>query len=100
MNEMLTKLIFEALVQSTMTPDRLIIEHIMLISVLHANVDSEVGSQFLLTLVKRIYETIDVELLIVENKELDNLILMLSHLYNFKVSIKHLFLNSNINKLI
>lgn len=86
MNEMLTKLIFEALVLPTMTPDRLIIEHMMLVAVLHANVGSEVGSQFLLTLVKQIHESL-AQSLKVENKELDNSILMLSHLYNFKVSV-------------
>lgn len=85
MNEMLTNLIIEALVLPTMTPNRLIIEHMMLIAVLHANVGSEVGSHFLLTIVRRIYQSLD-SLLKVENKELDNLILMLSHLYNFKVS--------------
>lgn len=84
MNEMLSKLIMEAIVAPIMTPDRLIMEHMMLIAVLHANVGSEVGAQFLLTLVKKIEAKLNSPQE-VENKELDNLILMFSHLYNFKI---------------
>ncbi|XP_033227249.1 nucleolar MIF4G domain-containing protein 1 [Belonocnema kinseyi] len=84
MNEMLSKLMMEAIVAPIMTPDRLIMEHMMLIAVLHANVGSEVGAQFLLNLVKKIEEKLNSPQE-VENKELDNLILMFSHLYNFKI---------------
>ena len=84
MNEMLSKLLMEALVAPVMTPERLIMEHMMLIAVLHANVGTEVGAQFLLALVKNIDQKLESPQE-VENKELDNLILMISHLYNFKV---------------
>jgi nucleolar MIF4G domain-containing protein 1 len=43
MNESLTDLLFESLVAEVITPERLIMEHAMLISVLHANVGTEVG---------------------------------------------------------
>lgn len=43
MNESLTQLILEMLLSSIMTPERLLMEHVLLIAVLHANVGTEVG---------------------------------------------------------
>jgi len=43
MNNTLTSLTLEALVSPVLTPDRLVMEHCLLISLLHANVGSEVG---------------------------------------------------------
>lgn len=43
MSETLTGLIVESLVSEVITPERLLIEHVMLIIVLHANVGTEVG---------------------------------------------------------
>lgn len=43
MNETLLNLYMEALVSSVLTPERLVMEHMLLIAVLHANVGSEVG---------------------------------------------------------
>jgi nucleolar MIF4G domain-containing protein 1 len=43
MNESLTDLLFESLVAQVVTPERLIMEHAMLVAVLHANVGTEVG---------------------------------------------------------
>lgn len=43
MNDTLTKLIFESLIQPILVPDRLIVEHTMLMAALHANVGTEVG---------------------------------------------------------
>lgn len=43
MNETLTNLMLESLVSEVITPERLLIEHILLISILHANVGTEVG---------------------------------------------------------
>ncbi|XP_008553465.1 nucleolar MIF4G domain-containing protein 1 homolog [Microplitis demolitor] len=84
MNEMLSRLMTESLVSPVLTPDRLVAEHMMLIAILHANVGTEVGAHFLLSLVKKINEMLD-EPQDVLNKSLDNFILMLAHLYNFKV---------------
>lgn len=84
MNEMLSKLMIEALVAPVLTPDRLVSEHIMLIAILHANVGVEVGAHFLLKLVKMCDEMLK-QSCDIENKQLDNLILMISHLYNFKI---------------
>lgn len=43
MNETLTNLILESVVSPVMTPERLLLEHVMLITILHANVGTEVG---------------------------------------------------------
>ncbi|XP_054007789.1 nucleolar MIF4G domain-containing protein 1 homolog [Hylaeus anthracinus] len=97
MNHMLLNLTFEALVGRILTPDRLICEHMMLIAILHANVGVEVGAHFLEKLVKKFVETMEATQ-DVENKELDNVILMIAHLYNFKV-YGHKLLYQILNKL-
>lgn len=43
MNDSLTNLMFESLISEVITPERLLIEHILLVSILHANVGTEVG---------------------------------------------------------
>lgn len=43
MNESLMDLLYESLVSQVITPERLIMEHAMLVAVLHANVGTEVG---------------------------------------------------------
>lgn len=84
MNVLLSKLMIESIVAPVLTPDRLICEHMMLIAILHANVGTEVGAHFLLTVVRKLHQTLE-ESHCIENKELDNIILIISHLYNFKV---------------
>jgi len=84
MNVMLSKLMMESIITPILTPDRLICEHMMLIAILHANVGTEVGAHFLLTIVKKLHHMLE-ESHCIENKALDNIILMISHLYNFKV---------------
>lgn len=86
MNNVLSELTLESLLSPVITPDRLICEHTMLIAILHANVGIEVGATFLEKLVKRFVAKTE-EPQDVENKELDNIVLMISHLYNFKVHI-------------
>lgn len=84
MNHMLSNLVFEALISHVIIPDRLICEHMILVTILHANVGAEIGAHFLEKLVKQFIEMMEVAQ-DVENKNLDNVILMISHLYNFKV---------------
>lgn len=43
MSETLTSLIITSLIDTVSTPERLLIEHILLIAILHANVGTEVG---------------------------------------------------------
>lgn len=84
MNNVLSELVIESLVSHVLTPDRLISEHMMLIAILHANIGIEVGANFLEKLIKQFVEMME-KLQDVANKELDNIVLMISHLYNFKV---------------
>ncbi|XP_012175846.2 nucleolar MIF4G domain-containing protein 1 homolog [Bombus terrestris] len=84
MNNVLSELVIESLVSHVLTPDRLISEHMMLIAILHANIGIEVGANFLEKLIKQFVEMME-KLQDVANKELDNVVLMISHLYNFKV---------------
>jgi len=51
MNEALTDLLFESLVAHVLTPERLVMEHAMLVAVLHANVGTEVGEYLTLATV-------------------------------------------------
>ncbi|XP_015186213.1 PREDICTED: nucleolar MIF4G domain-containing protein 1 homolog [Polistes dominula] len=97
MNTILSELIMQALISPILTPDRLICEHMMLITILHANVGTEVGAHFLLTFVKKFDEMLSAPHT-VEDKRLDNLILLLSHLYNFKV-YSHQLLYQILNKI-
>ncbi|XP_025829222.1 nucleolar MIF4G domain-containing protein 1 homolog [Agrilus planipennis] len=84
MNHTLTNLIFEALLSPVLTPERFVIEHIMLITILHANIGVEVGAHFLQCLVKKFDEVYDADEP-ADNKILENIVQTLSHLYNFRV---------------
>lgn len=83
MNDTLTNLMMESLVTNVVTPERLLMEHVMLISILHANVGSEIGAHFLQTTIKKFHNHLNEN---VENKSLDNVVNILAQLYNF-----HLF---------
>lgn len=43
MNETLTNLLLDSLVSAVLTPERLLLEHVMLVAILHANVGTEIG---------------------------------------------------------
>ncbi|XP_049540266.1 nucleolar MIF4G domain-containing protein 1 homolog [Anopheles darlingi] len=86
MNSTLTSLLLEVLVAPTLIPERMVLEHMLLVAILHANVGSEVGSHFLETVVERflaLLQTIATE----ENeaKQLDNCVQILCHLYTFDI---------------
>lgn len=97
MNLVLSELTMESLITNVITPNRLICEHMMLIAILHANVGIEVGANFLEKLIKKFVEIME-KPQDIENKELDNIILMISHLYNFKV-YGHQLIYQILNKL-
>ncbi|XP_018561750.1 nucleolar MIF4G domain-containing protein 1 homolog [Anoplophora glabripennis] len=84
MSETLTNLMMESLVSEVITPERLLIEHVVLIIVLHANVGTEVGAHFLQSVVKKFEEFVNANH-DVENKKLDNIVNIISQLYNFKL---------------
>uniref|UniRef100_A0A146LKF4 Nucleolar MIF4G domain-containing protein 1 n=1 Tax=Lygus hesperus TaxID=30085 RepID=A0A146LKF4_LYGHE len=84
MNNTLLKQFLDSLISPVHTPERLVMEHAMLIAVLHANVGSEVGAFFLQHLGKK-FQELHSSPKEIENKELDNLILLLCHMYTFKI---------------
>ncbi|XP_043101737.1 nucleolar MIF4G domain-containing protein 1 [Puntigrus tetrazona] len=83
MNETLTDVLLAACVTPALMPERLLMEHILLVSVLHYSVGLEVGAHFLETVVRRFDKTYSQ--LDATDKECDNLVSMLAHLYNFHV---------------
>ncbi|XP_034057112.1 nucleolar MIF4G domain-containing protein 1 [Gymnodraco acuticeps] len=82
MTDMLTEVLLSACVSSALMPDRLLMEHVLLISILHHAVGLEVGAHFLETVVRQFDEVYKNPS---ETKECDNLISIICHLYNFQV---------------
>lgn len=82
MNDTLTELLLAACVTPTLMPDRLLMEHILLVSILHHAVGLEVGAHFLETVVRKFDEHYKNPS---GGKECDNLIAIVAHLYNFQV---------------
>ncbi|KAH9640329.1 hypothetical protein HF086_001681 [Spodoptera exigua] len=83
-NTALTQLWLDATVSPAATPDRMLAEHAALVSVLHANVGSEIGAHFLQELSKRFDDMMQTPQP-VSDKTLDNLVACLAHLYSFKI---------------
>ncbi|KAH0520311.1 Nucleolar MIF4G domain-containing protein 1 [Microtus ochrogaster] len=82
MNDTLTATLMDACVTASAMPSRLMMEHVLLVSILHHTVGIEVGACFLEAVVKKfddVYKDGG------EGKELDNLFTMIAHLYNFHV---------------
>lgn len=84
MNETMLNLYLESLITFAPTPERLIMEHAMLIAILQANVGTEIGAFFLQNLGKK-FDELHSQRQEIENKKLDNLLLLLCHLYTFKI---------------
>lgn len=87
MNTTLTTLICDALISQVLAPERMVMEHALLIAALHANVGTEVGANLLETCVDRFHNMIEngIEQYDVEDKTLDNVIFLMCHMYTFKV---------------
>uniref|UniRef100_A0A8C1BV73 Nucleolar MIF4G domain-containing protein 1 n=1 Tax=Cyprinus carpio carpio TaxID=630221 RepID=A0A8C1BV73_CYPCA len=83
MNETLTDILLAACVTPALMPERLLMEHILLVSVLHHSVGLEVGAHFLETVVRQFDKTYSQ--LDATDKECDNLVSIIAHLYNFHV---------------
>ncbi|CAH1116121.1 unnamed protein product [Phaedon cochleariae] len=84
MNDTLTNLIMESLVSEVLTPERLLIEHVVLLTILHANVGTEVGAHFLQHVIRQFDQCLSANEE-VENKTLDNIVRIVAQLYNFKL---------------
>ncbi|KAF5893791.1 nucleolar MIF4G domain-containing protein 1, partial [Clarias magur] len=83
MNDALTEVLMAACVTPALMPDRLLMEHMLLVGVLHHTVGLEVGAHFLETVVRRFDKTWRDSSTV--GKESSNLASMLAHLYNFQV---------------
>ncbi|KAM9386976.1 nucleolar MIF4G domain-containing protein 1 [Phaethornis superciliosus] len=82
MNETLTDILMNACVTAVAMPAKLMMEHILLVSILHHNVGIEVGAHFLEAVVKKFDELSKSD---DEGKECENLLALIAHLYNFHV---------------
>ncbi|XP_071590847.1 nucleolar MIF4G domain-containing protein 1 [Heliangelus exortis] len=82
MNETLTEVLMNACVTAVAMPAKLMMEHILLVSILHHNVGIEVGAHFLEAVVKKFDEVSKSD---AEGKECENLLALIAHLYNFHV---------------
>ncbi|XP_017328525.2 nucleolar MIF4G domain-containing protein 1 [Ictalurus punctatus] len=83
MNDALTEVLISACVTPALMTDRLLMEHMLLVSVLHHTVGLEVGAHFLETVVRRFDETLRDGSS--TGKESSNLASMMAHMYNFQV---------------
>ncbi|XP_006887718.1 PREDICTED: nucleolar MIF4G domain-containing protein 1 [Elephantulus edwardii] len=96
MNDTLTGMLMSACVTATVMPSRLMMEHVLLVSILHHTVGIEVGAHFLEAVVRKfddVYKTGS------EGKECDNLFTILAHLYNFHV-VQSLLIFDILKKLV
>ncbi|XP_010137022.1 PREDICTED: nucleolar MIF4G domain-containing protein 1, partial [Buceros rhinoceros silvestris] len=82
MNETLTDILMNACVTAVAMPARLLMEHVLLVSILHHNVGIEVGAHFLEAVVRKFDELCKSD---AEGKECENLLALIAHLYNFHV---------------
>ncbi|NXF00615.1 NOM1 protein, partial [Smithornis capensis] len=82
MNDTLTDILLNACVTAVAMPARLMMEHVLLVSILHHNVGIEVGAHFLEAVVKKFDELCKSD---AEGKECENLLALIAHLYNFHV---------------
>ncbi|OWF40014.1 nucleolar MIF4G domain-containing protein 1-like [Mizuhopecten yessoensis] len=85
MNETLAEIILDACVSVVITPERLAMELMMLLAILHGNVGMEVGATFTQTLAERFSSCCSQSDRYGEGKEVDNIVLLFSYLYNFKI---------------
>ncbi|XP_033762079.1 nucleolar MIF4G domain-containing protein 1-like isoform X2 [Pecten maximus] len=85
MNETLAGIILDACVSVVITPERLAMELMMLLAILHGNVGTEVGATFTQTLAERFSSCCSKSEQYGEGKEADNMVLLFSYLYNFKI---------------
>ena len=84
-NQTITDLAISALVAPTLTPNRLVMEHVMLLAILHANVGTEVGAHFLQNIVRQFSTTYVNAGETEELKEAHNLLLIISYVFSFKM---------------
>merc|ERR1719158_515663 len=85
-NMTMTDLLMSSLVTTVNTPIRLVMEHVMLLAILHANVGTEVGANVLQVMTKTFSSKhSSPEDVLIEDKTIDNLTLIICYLYSFKI---------------
>ncbi|XP_025147728.3 nucleolar MIF4G domain-containing protein 1 isoform X1 [Bubalus bubalis] len=96
MNTTLTAVVLSACAPDTAMPARLLMEHVLLVSVLHRTVGLEVGAHFLEAVVRRFDDAYKRGR---DGKECDNLFAIIAHLYNFHV-VQSLLIFDVLRKLV
>lgn len=98
-NSTLTNVILESLISNTLAVERLVLEQMLLIATLHANIGSEIGAFFLQIVVERFDSLMtNVDSQHIGNKELDNVIFIICHLYTYRL-FKHSLIYELLNRL-
>ena len=82
------------IISNNLTPIRLIVEHSALVSILSSQIGIELGANLLQNICFKINESLNTNSHVqIENKTLDNLILLLCNIYNFKLFSSNLIMN-------
>nr|XP_022293995.1 nucleolar MIF4G domain-containing protein 1-like isoform X1 [Crassostrea virginica] len=82
--EALSAIVIDACVSVSMTPERLAMEMMLLITILHGNIGTEVGAMFLQSLAQK-YKSVRNHGNRLEDKSMDNAVMLFAYLYSFKV---------------
>ncbi|TMW51687.1 hypothetical protein DOY81_003233 [Sarcophaga bullata] len=99
MNETLNKLLQEALISKVLTNERMVQEHMVLLAYLHAHVGSEIGAHFLQMFIEQFDNLLkNLQQIEQEDKRLNNVVLVLSYMYVFKI-FEHRLLLEIIDRL-
>ncbi|KAL5483805.1 hypothetical protein EMCRGX_G020220 [Ephydatia muelleri] len=85
MNTVVTEVLLKACVTPAMLSDRFMLEHCMLLTLLHCHMGSEVGAYFVQALAKKLDELLKMPPNYGAGKECNCAIALFAHLYNFKV---------------
>ncbi|KAK7087012.1 Nucleolar MIF4G domain-containing protein 1 [Halocaridina rubra] len=86
-NECLSQLYMESIVAPSLTPERLVQEHALLVAVLSANVGNQVGAHLLTEFVLKLCDEMETKSSNedVGCKKQDNILLLIANLFNFRV---------------
>ncbi|XP_078573568.1 nucleolar MIF4G domain-containing protein 1-like [Branchiostoma floridae x Branchiostoma japonicum] len=85
MNDLVTSVLTEACLSPDPLPERLMMEHCMLVALLHNNIGAELGAHLVEFLARRFDRLHRDNENRGEGKECDNVVAMFAHLYNFKL---------------
>lgn len=99
MNTTLASLITESLISNVLAKERMVLEYMLLMAILHANIGSEIGAFFLEQMVTKLLELLEtIDSQHVEDKTMDNYIFILAHMYTYKL-FQHPLIYDILNRL-